>query len=78
MSTELFPANVTRLDRLKIPYQNQPGSRDLVLKCLCGQKLIIDQELPWFVCLGDLRCPARSMRFEEVVAALVKKGEAQQ
>jgi hypothetical protein len=73
MSAELFPLNVARLTELGIKFTRRPGSRDLKLKCLCGGRLILDNELPWHVCVGgDFRCPARSksMTFDQLLDLL--------
>jgi len=70
---KFWPANVELLSKRGLAFTRRQASRDVVLKCLCGGRLIVDNELPWHVCLGDWKCRVRSMRFEEVVAALSRE-----
>jgi hypothetical protein len=70
MSAEFWPANVSRLHDLGIRYEHRASSHDVVLRCLCGDKLVMDAREPWHHCFGPLNCPARGMTFEQVVEAL--------
>jgi hypothetical protein len=74
---ELFPANVELLSKRRIPFTRRHGSRDLMLVCsFCGGKLILDESLPWYVCLGDLHCRVQATTFEKVVLALAEKARS--
>jgi len=70
------PANVSRLHAAGIPFDWRKSEHDIVLVCLCGGKLVMDEARSWHHCHGDLRCRARSMTFEQVVEALVEKAMA--
>jgi hypothetical protein len=67
---QLWPVNVTRLTELGVKHQHRPVDHVIVLACLCGGRLIFDDRKPYHHCFGDLSCRARSMRFEDVIAAL--------
>ena len=71
---QLFPPNPLRLDALGIPYQHRPVDHVLVLVCICGGKLVMDDREKYFHCFGNLECRARHTNFEELLSALA--GEA--
>jgi hypothetical protein len=72
---QLFPVNVELLLKRGIAFTRRHGSRDLALKCpLCGGKLILDESLPWFLCMGQIHCRIQATTFEKLVEALVEKG----
>jgi hypothetical protein len=74
MSTEsLWPANVELLRSRRVAYTWRKQEHDLVFVCICGGKLVCHESEPYHHCFGDLRCPARTMTFSAVVAALVEK-----
>lgn len=74
--TELFPDNVARLTELGIRFAHRPSSHDIVTTCpACGGKFVMDETEPFWLCLGDIRCPSNRKPFNEVVAALVEKAE---
>ncbi len=70
----LIPDIVLDLQARNVPHAYRPGSADVLVSCpFCSGRLFLSVLQPWHCCTGDLRCPARSMRFEEVLAALVVK-----
>jgi hypothetical protein len=73
MSTELWPANVSRLRELGIKYRWRKQEGDIELICLCEGRLILDETMPWHHCFGDIHCRARHLHFDEMVEALVGK-----
>ena len=70
--TELVPANVERLHTLGIQFTRRMAGHDLITACpICRRgKLIIDEEKPFFICLGDFDCVAGQLNFDQLVCAL--------
>ena len=74
ISSELFPRNVARLTELGIRFAHRPGSRDIVTACgSCGGRLILDEEKPYALCFGSIRCEMSRVPFERVVNALAEE-----
>jgi hypothetical protein len=74
---QLFPVNVELLLKRGIAFTRRHGSRDLALVCpFCEGKLILDESLPWFLCMGLLHCRSQATTFEKLVEALVEKARA--
>ncbi len=64
------PVNVARLTALSVAFRHRPATRDIVARCFCGGKLIIDAERPFHFCLGPSTCPANRMSFQGVIVRL--------
>ncbi len=71
-SPDLWPVNVKSLHEIKIKYEWRCGSRDLVVRCTCGGKLILDEAEPFHTCLGDLHCAVGSMPFPSMMRKLAE------
>ncbi len=71
MSTELWPTNVQTLQDRGIKFAHRPAARDIVTSCPeCGSRLIVDQDLPFFMCLSRGHCRIGEMTFTQVMAKL--------
>lgn len=66
-----FPANVESLNAAGAEFHWRKSAADLIGICpLCRGKLIIDQDRPWALCVGENHCPASTMPFDELLAEI--------
>ncbi len=71
MISELFFTNAELLQSHGIKFEHRRARHDLRLACpYCGGVLILNENNPWFLCLGPISCQSGSKSFSEILAAL--------
>jgi hypothetical protein len=74
---QLFPEIVLDLQARNVPHVYRPSSREVVVACpICGNKMILSTEKPYWLCLTLGRCATDQMTWKQVVEALVEKAMA--
>jgi hypothetical protein len=72
---ELWPTNVALFRDRGIPHEWRRQAHDIVTACPgCGGKLILDEERPWALCVGEIRCRAALGPFDGLLERLEKRG----
>jgi hypothetical protein len=74
MSAELWPVNAeTLLKRGGAKFIYRPERKDILASCpFCGGRLLIDESLPNWVCLGAFTCVSGKKNFQELITALAE------
>ncbi len=74
VESQSAPANVELLQSKGIAFEHRPATKDIVAKCVCGARLVIDEAEPYAWCMGRMlrACRVNGMSFDEVVAALAE------
>jgi hypothetical protein len=64
--------NGKRLTALGVAFEDRPKTKDVVCRCFCGSRCIVDYERPFIYCLAGASqsCPANRMSFEAVMVRL--------
>ena len=69
----LFPRNHEVFTAAGIPFDWNRPDHTLIVTCpTCGGRLLIDEQNPFWGCMGNLLCKINRMPFAAVVAALVE------
>ena len=66
----VLPATAAKLTALSLDFQRRPGTKDLILKCICGATLICDEERPFHYCMGKASCRVNRMEFGALLLRL--------
>ena len=70
MSAEPFPANVSRLTEIGVPFTHRAADHDIKLECpICGNVLWLHEEKPFHYCPWPT-CAAWMKSFDDLLKAL--------
>ena len=72
--SNVVPKSVQALTAVGAEFHWRKSAGDLIGTCpLCRGKLIIDQDQPWALCLGEIHCRAGQLPFDELLTEIARK-----